>query len=504
MTTTGPPDVAHLRLQLVPGQRLHSTLSCGDVLVEDQSTDAVSVDSLPSFRHYERLEPLIAGDPPASKLEEYRVHERETAERVHALAFPGDVSSEFSRIRRELRRTQAHSLLLQVTVSPTWLEGVAWELLGRHDNGEELLVWRSAPVILSGSSAWPTRRLLAISSCPLKGQPPNAHGEMQAIEAELLGVGRRDIEHRPLPDVTLLDFHSELAAFRPSVLHLAMHADEQGLYFRSEKEDELRENDKLAVDLRQVEDLSTVILTACRTGYIESHGPSLIRKLGERGLSAVVGMACDTTPAASQDLTRALYRELYLGSDIVRAFAAGVRAIRNMRELPDTYFWSVPVLYASHNVIPFPTDEDIRLLDQLDKAIHDLDVLSLELRSLPVTPGLSSPEWRGISTGASMAKEPAGRALHHLSQIAEDARAGPGWWRDRLKDASASAQKNLRNVEKAVWQLSTDGLTDNKRIEQADTLQTTKSTLQECLQGIHDLVTSRFPMVPRERVASRI
>jgi CHAT domain len=498
-----PPQVldpAILQVRLTGSGAIHSVLKWNEEVEEGQSPAPLPSDVFDfADQYYESLSKLLAeSEPPNEVVREYEQHQADVRTRVIDLALPDRVRTRLEKLCRQA------DLVLQVQSFPFKLDRLPWELIGdlrprgQDLSGPGLVVFRSVPLIRSRAQAWPDRRLLILSSSPLRGRSPNAIEELEAIRDHLNSHDRVDVTYKQLHNARVSQFWSELDKFKASMMHMALHGDTGGLYFQLDKDKDSLRYDSLVGELHQRRNLSTVVATVCHSACTEERQASFARRLVEKGVPAAIGMACDITPAASLEFTSALYERLCEGGQITDAYAAGVRAIRGMAEF-DRLLWSVPVLYTTQKVIPFPTSEQRELLDRLNEAVQDIDALRSELQALPVQPGLSVHEWNAVSTGVHMASKRAGNSLRYLIELASHGGVGPHWWQTRLGDTSRRARGLLEGAETSLWRLCNDGVPKDAWFPEAENLRKHTPQLESELQRIHELVASHFPMVPRER-----
>jgi hypothetical protein len=202
--------------------------------------------------------------------------------------------------------------------------------------------------------------------------------------------------------------------------------------------------------------VSTACLSARPVVICKKRGVCFASEVVDLGVPAAIGMANMVTPRTAQVFSECLYTELAAARPIVEAYAQAVLAIRSIRE-HDHLLWSVPVLYAKNNIIPFPSQGYLDLLDRLQSMIEGVEGLRRRLPQLPAMPS-------GEAGAICLDLEAIRQDLHELEMTEIHGRQDLTAWHEQveaqreqldwLMPQVTSALHQGRGVEQMGWLLN--------------------------------------------------
>jgi hypothetical protein len=197
---------------------------------------------------------------------------------------------------------------------------------------------------------------------------------------------------------------------------------------------------------------------------------------------AVIAMYSIITPEAAKEFFTALYRALARCGDMVAAYAAAVKALRT-----DVYqnrsLWSVPVLYANDNVIPFPgTLGGPR--GSYQQIVDQVAGLRAELSAVQPEGGWSDSTWRRETLRLLVNANGRRCHLRQLIDLVQHERSGSMW----AAEVSDTAQDGLLALDRVVAHAS-----DPRRgADAADQFAASKAQLSAALDELHYAISVRL------------
>jgi hypothetical protein len=483
---------ARLEIQLTELGTVATTLEYDGETIEAGSNGTLPIRALSSY--YSEVDRLLkVGRVPAAA-RHHEARRNETTEQIVHFALPNTIRDEI----RDLLRVAGQTLFLEIDISNRQLDAVPWELLGgthlAEEGGAEVVVWRACSASVSHRT-WPKRSVLMVEAAPLDAKiAPNARAEFREITRQLDTGDVHAAEPIPLSGAKLDQFLEVLLNQEPDILHMAMHGETTYLSFEDPKEEEDRVSYSHLVDhIGRRNHLSTVVLTACYSACVRSGESAFTRRLAERGIPAAIGMSTLFTPLASREFTRGLYGELSRGRSIVESYAAAVRAVRLMSTF-DGSLWGVPVLYASEDVIPLPTDAHLQLLERLGGSVEHIDNFLGRLSE--ITPHIGpGTDWKLESTGLEMSCARMHRELSMLQSVVPDGRADVHRWRMAVVQACNRTREHLNQVEACLVELGDEHAPALGRARAAARLAERGGWLANALSELRSLIVRRFPIV---------
>ncbi len=265
------------------------------------------------------------------------------------------------------RHSRTGKLLeVKIVTEDKYLESLPWELISnplvtKSVGLGSLCVTRFVDTEKQNSKD--TVKDLSLPRVMVVSAQPNDHAsshydlELEEIENQLK-IDRRDeprfIFHS-LKHARYIDFIRDLGANSPTVLHIALHGTANGVYFERGNANQLIPYVTLLEDIKQINNLELIFLNVCNSAQSANPLISLnfARALVDAGIPSVVGLTTQFTPRASLEFSRWFYAGLAHGDSVTLGFNRAVDQLRGYKR-DESLLWSVPVLYQSSNVTPFP------------------------------------------------------------------------------------------------------------------------------------------------------
>jgi len=311
----------------------------------------------------------------------------------------------------------------------------------------------------------------------------NTPGSLKHLKSMVLRHGGTGIKIAPLPNCTYDQFTGEVSSFLPGVVHITIHGTSRDFIFNSPPAHDSIPHGTVARYFERQPFVTTVVATSCYSAQPSrpdgNGNTDFARELVDRGVSAAIGMTTKITPHAAQVFAEHLYACLGDAQQIPDAYAQAVLAIRRLRE-DDHQLWSIPIMYAKSNVIPFPSRENLDLLDRLQDIVEGIECLRDQLNRLPGT----SQDRRGerlVALSVDMAA-----IRDDLSFLAAAVLSGG--------PASTSWRRNLASLTSRLNYLMHEVEGDIRRGREPDQ---TASLLTLALDDFEQLVRQRY-YVPAE------
>jgi hypothetical protein len=248
---------------------------------------------------------------------------------------------------------------VRVEVVDRELDNIPWELLAlpvekRLPLGGHVCVYRAVSgTVPQATSPDPPHRVLLVSSAAISSPLPIYSLEMDSIRVRLNAMminGLVRLEWSQALDYSMIGAFME----RPSrAVHIAAHGGPGEIYFREGHEQLAVGSELFAQFFTQQSRAVAVMLSICDSVRGTSNVPAVARAVAKAGVASVLGMYSPIIPQAGLVFFSSLYHALGRCSDMVSAYAYAVSRLR-ATTYPNCGFWSVPVLYAQSNVVPFP------------------------------------------------------------------------------------------------------------------------------------------------------
>lgn len=394
---------------------------------------------------------------------------------ISAALLPGKIRE---RLTEAVNVHSSRLFLLEICPDSEQLDSIPLELLGEPDRrrGAQMVVWRrqTGPIRRN-----PSLRLLITRSAPGDVSLPQNEDEVRAIGTYVASRRSPGVATELLSNSTYEDFVIATEDFSPGVIHLATHGTRKAFQFNSPPSHDPIGYDSLVRYFARHESVATVISTACfsaqPTTLGENRNICLASKLVEAGLSAAIGMTNKITPNAAKVFTEALYTELAKARPVVEAYAEAILAIRSMAE-DDRLLWSVPVMYSKNgNVIPFPDQGYLDLLDSLQNTLEGIEDLRRRLNRLPM---MSQGDRIAEAGGLSLDMAAIRQDLSDLEATELPGRPGTPAWRKRFRASSRRLDWFMNQVAGAV--------------RQGQTAQQANSMLTVALDEVEQLIADRY------------
>ena len=333
---------------------------------------------------YEHLETrwLLSGDGLTCWQRTHSALEGEMANLMRAILLPGELQT---RLGEQAHQRTGSLVLIEVRADHQHLGYLPLELIGQCEPAAdfESVVWRGHP---EPQERRPSLRFLVARSAPKTVSLPQSEEELGAIQRSVASRSGTGIQIEPLPNCTYDEFTGTGSSFLPGVVHMTMHGTSRDFIFNSPPTHDPVPHSTVARYFKRQPSVTTVVATACYSAKPSRPGdngePSFAHQLLDMDISAAIGMTTKITPYAAQVFAEHLYASLGAAQQISDAYAQAVLAIRNLRE-DDHLLWSIPVMYAKSNVIPFPSQEYLDLLDRLQDIMEGIECLRYQLSRLP-------------------------------------------------------------------------------------------------------------------------
>jgi hypothetical protein len=275
------------------------------------------------------------------------------------------------------------------------LEQYPWELIADsaalRASIAGVTVWRrilSSPHLVP--RRWTSNLLLTGTAAPLRFASSTTN-ELAWIQSELSGCGNLRIRLSPgIPS----SFRQVLTEYPPAAFHLVAH--EGGQVPRPGADggttlSALIPPRRVASELSQAGTWLAVFSCHDSATVPSGGGRPPGYEIAEQSGAAVIGMAGPVRPYTGGLFATALYRSLAAGSSAMHAYHEAVCRVRNYS--PYSAMWSVPVMYARTNVVPFPVDDEARIrLSFVQIRLH-VEALDRELQGLAKGNFPNSAEW---------------------------------------------------------------------------------------------------------------
>lgn len=460
--------------------------------------------------YYRDLEYLPEGGiPPQQWLENHREKRRLATEALIQVGLPEPIDRQLCQLRSQIGNDM---ILLELSTNSPELDCLPWELLGNQDPAKQyssnLVVWRY--ISMKRVQAWPQNHILLVSASPPEQRiSPNIDKEFSDIHERVECSGRRDVKIRDIMHSSAAQFIAELFQSRPNVLHMAMHGDRKLIYFEREalRQYDQRESsqarkrsrqreipyDSLAADIADINAVLTIMLSVCYSSNRDRNRASFTRMLIEAGVPSAIGMAYSVTPEVSEEFCQIFYREICKGERVADAYGS---AIVTLRELPsyDECLWSVPMLYASDNVIPLPTSDYVRFLDNIKASVNRIEELRKNITRLSVQVGARPGNFSVDSTRAAMGIGKVRNGLRYFRDNLTVARADSYLWKLEFEAAYNEVGHRLTEVGTCMAELSQAG--GSAAFSQScQRFRSVAPSLISELDNIRRLVIDEFPAV---------
>lgn len=366
---------AYLRLSLLPGGILESTLECPIYKLVAQSSQLFSLENDVEL-FYERLYSFFTYPEVGTKLDEETQTEVEyqhkIARKILKIGFPENVLDGLKALCKAVKRKK---LALGIIADDIKINSLPWEVLGSQEISNllnlntNLIVFRFIESKEAGHDIkQDSKRIINVllaSSAPLAGdRPPNIKKEFDKIEELLSNQNNtKTIVCYRRSELGYIEFAEVLNDVKPQVLHMSQHGTPKGITFDFMDEEQVIPYESILGDIIQFQTLKTVILNVCYSARSlnDLKSSSFTRRLVENGIPSAIGMATVITARASLIFNERLYLELSFGKSILEAYDRAIDTLRNQNDF-EKLFWSVPMLYQDSKIIPFPIVSDEQAL----------------------------------------------------------------------------------------------------------------------------------------------
>lgn len=475
--------------------RLSADLRLADdyivVQTEGQPIGEFRHDQTPFRQWQQSLRHQIHGSHRAKREAEHHSRIGAVAEQLAALV---DVTK-LARLVIAVDADPSATVFLRVELPQRELDIIPWELLalpvasrvgGRNVCVYRAVRWRRQRQVIPPD---PPQRVLLVDSSPLTEQAVNFAQEHKSIRRELEVMRRAGLVHPdPCPDA---DLGKLIAAMtRPArAVHVAAQGSVGKVHLRQGTKAAKYPGEQFAQFFSEEPQPVAVILSVCDSvpapppepGLEEA--PGVARALAEAGVTEVLGMYSVITPEAALEFFRRFYRALGRCSDIATAYAAAVAALR-ADTYPNRGFWSVPVLYAHSNVIPFPgtlgdpRGSYRRIADQVER-------FQAELSGLQPKNCWSETTWRRETMKLRVDADDRRQQLAQLIELVQpELRSGSKW----AADVSRAAHTGLRALDGVVAR-ATD---PQPGASSVDRFAASKAELTAVLEELHETISARL------------
>ena len=416
-----PPIVERLELALADGVIRSVRKTLGEPSAQVELT-VPAEKMLDDYRTALGLAAALTGPP-----------DEVTAERIHQLVTPlqkmlvqAVPEPASRRIAKEGSGAAANLAAIELTLTDRELERYPWELIADSAalcaGPRPITVWRS---VLSPMD--PPVRKRWTSNLLLTGRPTGPD-ELTMIKGELSGNSQiRVFDCRGIPP----SFRPLLEEHLPAAFHMVAHGGTLG--------DLMISPESLGVDLGQSGVWVAVVSCRDSAAVPSGEGRPPAYEIAQRSGAATIGMAGLTQPDMSGVFAAAFYRCLAHGFSALQGYHAAVRSVRD-HAIYST-MWSIPVMYArTPNVIPFPTDDQVRARLGLEQVRFHVAVLDRELEDL------EERDFRGAGEWASHAATPIVRTDCISEYLAEVKAPGSAALTDERKNEINDARDELQSA----------------------------------------------------------